>query len=702
VADPVNKPGGVALSHPEPDIHPFHVAPAVDAKFNVLRAFLIPVGCWRVDDLRFAFGSSFVTPAIKTEMGLLEGLRKAHPGAPLSLFGHADPIGDDTFNKDLSGRRVRAIYALLIRDTKMWEELFTQSTSSDNWGTAAIQTMLKECGEDVEVTGVSDARTNNAIKSFQSKHGLATTGLGPITREAIYKDYMDRICVSSEGVPYVLQKTDFLAKGADPNGKGDYQGCSEFNPFLVFSKAEDAAFAKSPNKTKRNEENSVNRRVMALLFRPDTVIDPGKWPCPTSKEGTAGCKKRFWSDGETRRAPGAVRRTFDATKDTYGCRFYHRLAVSSPCGGGSINENCRVTQIKASIQGTASVRDGTKRFPTKTLAASASTSYDLADNKPVILVQGCLDVDLEAVVSAPGCAVTWTVKPNENDNPACTIVPNGLKAKLKSDQHGSFSVIASTPTSEIVWNVVFVAVVVDLSTASIAAKPEGYVDNGSDGDFVKFTSGVFMPNPGTIAWLGAIGKIELFGGGTSGLLGIDRVEIHSLQNATGDTLTCHYKGGGTVREVAKGSMPVCDSVADDAKPPFGDLNPVQPDQVSKIRSWKDHDSPAGSFSRTHETHTSRLAQRISGANIFRDSVASFSLDARDAIVVHAAADWSANYEGKVATTATGKYTADGAKTKDDSGGFKLIAPGTNGQDAGLAGFETFGPEFRSVDHVFDD
>ena len=703
------KPGGVALSHPEPDIQPFHVAPSVDAKFNVLRAFLIPVGCWRVDDLRFAFGSSFVTPEIKEEMGLLEGLLKAHPGAPLSLFGHADPIGDDTFNKDLSGRRVRAIYALLIRDTAMWEELFTHSTSSDNWGTTAIQTMLKECGEDVDVTGVSDTKTNNAVKSFQTKHGLATTGLGPNTRQAIYKEYMDRICVSSAGVSYHLLRTDFLARGADKNGKGDFQGCGEFNPYMVFSQAEDQAFAKSADKTQRNEENSVNRRVMALLFRPDTVIDPAKWPCPTSKEGTAGCKKRFWSDGETRRKPAGEHRTFDTTKDTYGCRFYHRLAVSSPCGGGTVFEGCKIDRIKASIPGTKSVRDPDKSFPTRTLASSTSKDRSLTGNPPVILVQGCNEVDLEAETRF-GCNVTWSIEATENDQPVCTLTPSGHTAKLKSDQQGSFSVIAKTDNSEMVWNVVFVAVVVDVDTANVIVNAAGYLDNGSNNSFTIFQSGIFPPAAGIIAWEATIGKIEVIGGGTAKDIGIDRVEVRFLQNGTDDTLSALYVGGGRARELTRAPkagaprLPVVDSNDDDANPPYGDLNTpsIQPDQVSKVRSWRAVDSPGGAFNRRHQNHTTRRANQIVGANVFRAAVASFSLDAPDAIVVHAENRWSANYEGDVATTGAARYTANGAETKNDSAGFDLIAAATNGQDAGVAGYETFKPIFRDVEIVFED
>ena len=40
----------------------------------------------------------------------LSRLRKTHPGAPLSVFGHADPVGDPSSNKRLSGHRAESIY----------------------------------------------------------------------------------------------------------------------------------------------------------------------------------------------------------------------------------------------------------------------------------------------------------------------------------------------------------------------------------------------------------------------------------------------------------------------------------------------------------------------------------------------------------------------------------------------------------------
>ena len=70
-----------------------------------------------------------------------------------------------------------------------------------------------------------------------------------------------------------------------------------------------------------------------LLFRPRNYVEPNEWPCPRAKEGVSGCKKRFWSDGEDRRGRRLPdeRRKYEDSKDTFACRFYDRLANTSPC-----------------------------------------------------------------------------------------------------------------------------------------------------------------------------------------------------------------------------------------------------------------------------------------------------------------------------------------------------------------------------------
>ena len=164
---------------------------------------------------------------------------------------------------------------------------------------------------------------------YQEAQGLAVDGVaGPNTRRALYLAYMDRLC----GDLRLDRGSDFLA-GSDAGSKGDAQGCSEFNPVRLCSQDEEQAFGRPANRADRNRENEPNRRVMLLLFGPGTRIDPGRWPCPRACEGTAGCKARFWSDGEARRNTplAGERREFARKQDTFACRFYQRLVDKSPC-----------------------------------------------------------------------------------------------------------------------------------------------------------------------------------------------------------------------------------------------------------------------------------------------------------------------------------------------------------------------------------
>jgi hypothetical protein len=715
MADPT-APGGTAQSHPEKVPPPILVAPTTQVDLNTIKAFLIPVGCWRVDDVRFAFDSSVIHPDVKTETAMLDTLRKAHPGAPLSIFGHADPTGRDDYNKTLSGRRATAVYAMLTRDVAKWEKLYLPAFGGDDWGLKSIQLMLNEvAGTSIGVDGQTGPETQGAIKDYQKSKGLSPSGSADqATRAKLFADYMDHICVDAAGTKFQLQKSDFLAKGADPDGKGDLQGCGEFNPFVVFSNDETKQF--ESDHVTRDNENAPNRRVMALLFKPGTVINTAKWPCPKVTDGVAGCKARFWSDGETRRNPQAKRRTFDTDKNTYGCRFYHRLFVLSPCGAGSGKTTATVLKITASIDATKEIRHGSaKKRPTKTLRESISKLTSLVANPPgAILVQGCKDVDLVAVLS-PGLGdVVWTVDPTDNPNSGPTITrdeasPNKTKAKLSSAKGGSFSVTATVGASKVVWNVVFVAVKInmdkvpkiDLRKTEYADGFQGFV---SDANFTRFTSGQFVTHH--YAFEVFFQEVNLVGGGLDGKLGVDQITTRFLQNIVGESLTGHYQGGATAIEqfqIGGKVVPfdIVDSQLDaDANPFFFDGQILKIDSPTGTpRTVRAGDAPAGQFPRHHSN--GHLLERVEGSLDFHSAIGSTAADAPDAIVLHAEMRWQAHYDGDVATTgANGTYTPNGARTTGDAT-VTLISPDTNGKDAADALFETFEPRaFIARTNVF--
>lgn len=331
--DDARPEGGIVAESPARVRLPLLVAPTSSTLHNTFRPELLPVACCRLDDVRFGFESSFVRAAATSELERLSQLLAARPEAALSVFGHADPVGADDFNKALSGRRAAAVYGLLVRDVALWEILYSSPLGGDDWGLPAIRMMLDALAC---VPGsfdlVPDATTSYALAAFQSANELPATGQADAaTRARLFAAYMDRICTDGEGRPFVVPKTQFLGRGVDPEGKADYQGCGELNPVLLFSKSEQLAFSAAPDKAERNRQNAPNRRVVVYLFRPGSQVAPASWPCPRANEGPADCQKRLWSDAAARRQPADVRRDARTSGDTFACRFYDRLATRSPC-----------------------------------------------------------------------------------------------------------------------------------------------------------------------------------------------------------------------------------------------------------------------------------------------------------------------------------------------------------------------------------
>jgi peptidoglycan hydrolase-like protein with peptidoglycan-binding domain len=328
--------GGMAGDLPGAS-HVFHIAPATKDEFNSLRPTLTPVSCWRIDQNRFAFDSSFVGEGGKNEFCLLARKRppESKDAGLLAVFGHADATGNDDYNKTLSGRRAMAVYAVLVREVPLWEQIYSQPLGGDRWGILVIQTMLAAIGHPPgKIDGADGPRTRSAIKYFQQSAGLpATSENDPLTRAELMKRYMDHLCTDDSGAPFQYKPQDFLGKGEDLQGKAAYQGCSEFNPVRVFSKRRIEAWKPPEKHAERDAAQRVNRRVLVYVFPSNVRFAVDKWPCPRAAEGAGGCRKSFWSNGDERRKSTDRNRDFSGGADTFGCRFYDSFARFSPCEG---------------------------------------------------------------------------------------------------------------------------------------------------------------------------------------------------------------------------------------------------------------------------------------------------------------------------------------------------------------------------------
>lgn len=335
-ADALASEAGVVARFKSPGESVFSVSPTASSGFNTLRRPLRPSACWRIDDLRFDFDSSFIKPDAAKEFALLASLRSptatGEAALLLSVFGHADPTGEDDYNKTLSGRRATAVYALLVRDAALWEELYSQPFRGDAWSTKHIQIMLRalEKGK-ATLSGQLDQPTTEAIKLFQREVGLSPSGFpGTDTRKQLFLQYMDALCRDANA-PFRYTPEDFVSRGASADGKADRQGCSELNPIFVVSQEQAKEFEKPANKAARDLENLSNRRVVVYMFSPKLQLSPANWPCPTVKEGIGGCKAQLFPDADKRRNPQELPRQYLHGGRTFGCKFYDRLVRGSPC-----------------------------------------------------------------------------------------------------------------------------------------------------------------------------------------------------------------------------------------------------------------------------------------------------------------------------------------------------------------------------------
>jgi hypothetical protein len=242
--------GGVAGVHSVPVPQPLLVGPTTEDQQNLANLPLVAVACWAIDDLRFAFDSSFLnvdydgneTPPedIRFELNHLSqlvGPGAPYEGCPLSLFGHADPVGTDIYNKSLSERRARSVYALLIykTDKQTAIDYWNQISSQENWGASQQKVMQAFVGQ---------GSSGNLIDAYLKKLSEA----GPS-----------------------LSASDFIGQAAGPDRKADFQGCSEFNPLIIFSQESQATFDNAKaNKTRVASRSATPETPLIAEYLPSS------------------------------------------------------------------------------------------------------------------------------------------------------------------------------------------------------------------------------------------------------------------------------------------------------------------------------------------------------------------------------------------------------------------------------------------------
>ncbi len=291
---------------------------AVKKTTNVYQQVLHPIACWKIDDIYFDFDKSFIKQKAVLAFSKLKELndqltrefRSVYKETPqFSLFGHADPVGQPDYNKILSENRAIAVYGVITNNPEKWKEIFKKKDDIIYLQKRLNGTKLseKESFYDGPINGIMDTKTENAVRSYMEY-------LFP--KEAKFSD------------------ENFLGKG-----KYAYQGCSEYNPVLMFSYQEDRELNKPKNKKERDRQNQINRRVTGFFFRPGLKNLDEFWPCKFAPD-IQSCytqllepkKLRLSFQDENRREHGVTNvKEHGPDKDTFVCKFYSQVASDSKC-----------------------------------------------------------------------------------------------------------------------------------------------------------------------------------------------------------------------------------------------------------------------------------------------------------------------------------------------------------------------------------
>lgn len=240
------------------------------------------LACCSIPGVTFRFDSSFVRPGVVEHLRKLETLARKHAEAKIMIFGHTDTVGSDEYNKALSERRARSVYAFVTNDADAWESLYQE----EDWGVAVVQEVLLELGHDPgPIDGLEGPQTRDAMRSFQGLPPGATVTNNAAFRQQLFTAYM----TGEHDVD--LPRERFM----EPR----FMGCGEFNPLEPVA-----------------GEHEPNRRVTFFLFHPERLPN-----LPCALGDVAPCRRQMDPPSPRHHA-------------TFHCSFFDSLAKKCLCEGG--------------------------------------------------------------------------------------------------------------------------------------------------------------------------------------------------------------------------------------------------------------------------------------------------------------------------------------------------------------------------------
>ncbi len=305
--------GGEAASIPQRRVV-LPVAPATAAQSNAVRPPLRPVAALRIDDLRFAFGGSFIVSHAARELAALGRLLEAHPGAKLTVFGHDDRSRGTAGAWGLAGRRALSVLAVLLDRVDLWRGLWATPRDDDDWVRERVALSMLDA--------VAVARGTEAAPT-RSPSMNDDTWFDVIA--AAYFDVL-RTCPET-GIRMPVLGPERLLFAASPTWKGLAQSCSDLNPLRVLPEGALVTDLEAPALL---HATSLNRRVHVYLFPQWMTLDANRWPCPHVGGSRQACVPRLFLNEAHRAAPIRVQRRHAQGDETFRCRFYDRITGSSP------------------------------------------------------------------------------------------------------------------------------------------------------------------------------------------------------------------------------------------------------------------------------------------------------------------------------------------------------------------------------------
>ena len=206
----------------------------------------------RLKGLFFETGKSFLLPASVAIFDEFAQTFSDNDGRELLIVAHADTVGANSTNDELSLERADNTAAYLRDDVEAWLKMYgTKTPAARRWGADEDEAMFESLAD-----FITKSATEDSVTWFQRTRGLSKVDgkAGDDTRRALIKEYMALDATTlGPGSPFDINITT--------------HGCGEFFPLDATGNELDGA-------PKDNSDDQTDRRVELFFFDRQFGIQP--------------------------------------------------------------------------------------------------------------------------------------------------------------------------------------------------------------------------------------------------------------------------------------------------------------------------------------------------------------------------------------------------------------------------------------------